>query len=99
MTAHAFVWRRRDLQLTDQAVFNTGMQERPVIPVYLLDDETVKHRRMVQARPRRAGLPVLVTHAGGRTARGSHHPARPAFHEPADGGSILGHARTKKIGR
>jgi deoxyribodipyrimidine photo-lyase len=41
------VWLRRDLRLRDQAAFvAAAASERPVIPVYVLDDDTPKHRRM-----------------------------------------------------
>jgi len=40
------VWLRRDLRLVDQAAFHAAAQAGPVIPVYILDDETPAHRRM-----------------------------------------------------
>ncbi|GAA0326876.1 deoxyribodipyrimidine photo-lyase [Sphingomonas oligophenolica] len=40
------LWLRRDLRLTDQAALIAAAQEGPVIPVYILDDETPKHRSM-----------------------------------------------------
>ncbi|MFC0587804.1 cryptochrome/photolyase family protein [Novosphingobium aquiterrae] len=41
------VWLRRDLRLTDQAaLFAACASGAPVIPVYVLDDETPRHRRM-----------------------------------------------------
>lgn len=47
MTAPVIVWLRRDLRLADQAAFHAAAQSgAPVIPVYLLDDETPKHRAM-----------------------------------------------------
>jgi len=42
----AILWLRRDLRLTDQAALIAGAHEGPVIPVYILDDETPKHRKM-----------------------------------------------------
>ncbi|GHD02757.1 cryptochrome/photolyase family protein [Novosphingobium pokkalii] len=47
MTSPTIVWLRRDLRLHDQAAFRAAAQSgNPVIPVYVLDDETPKHRRM-----------------------------------------------------
>jgi len=46
MTAPVIVWLRRDLRLTDQPAFFAAAQQGPVIPVYVLDDETPKHRKM-----------------------------------------------------
>jgi len=47
MTSPTIVWLRRDLRLHDQAAFLAAAQAGgPVIPVYVLDDETPKHRRM-----------------------------------------------------
>jgi deoxyribodipyrimidine photo-lyase len=47
MTSPTIVWLRRDLRLHDQAAFLAAAQSgNPVIPVYVLDDETPKHRRM-----------------------------------------------------
>ena len=41
------VWLRRDLRLADQAAFAAAVATgAPVIPVYVLDDETPRHRRM-----------------------------------------------------
>ena len=42
----SLVWLRRDLRLADQAAFVAAVAEGPVVPVYVLDDETPKHRRM-----------------------------------------------------
>ncbi|WP_374541941.1 deoxyribodipyrimidine photo-lyase [Sphingorhabdus sp.] len=43
----SIVWFRRDLRLHDQAALLAAMAEgRPVLPVYILDDETPRHRRM-----------------------------------------------------
>lgn len=44
--APSIVWLRRDLRLADQAAFAVAAAAGPVIPVYVLDDETPKHRRM-----------------------------------------------------
>ncbi|MBB3357777.1 MULTISPECIES: deoxyribodipyrimidine photo-lyase [unclassified Novosphingobium] len=47
MTSPTIVWLRRDLRLHDQAAFIAAAASgSPVIPVYVLDDETPKHRRM-----------------------------------------------------
>ncbi|MFM5930208.1 MAG: cryptochrome/photolyase family protein [Novosphingobium sp.] len=47
MTAPVIVWLRRDLRLADQAAFRAAAETgAPVIPVYVLDDETPKHRKM-----------------------------------------------------
>ncbi|WP_066549677.1 cryptochrome/photolyase family protein [Sphingomonas sp. CCH15-F11] len=46
MTAPTIVWFRRDLRLSDQAALAAAASEGPVIPVYVLDDETPKHRKM-----------------------------------------------------
>ena len=47
MTAPQIVWLRRDLRLTDQAALLAACASgAPVIPVYVLDDETPSHRRM-----------------------------------------------------
>lgn len=46
MTAPVIVWLRRDLRLADQRAFLVAAESGPVIPVYVLDDETPKHRRM-----------------------------------------------------
>ena len=41
------VWFRRDLRLSDQAALTAAVRSgAPVIPVFILDDETPKHRRM-----------------------------------------------------
>ena len=46
MTTPSIVWLRRDLRLADQAAFCAAAQAGPVIPVYVLDDDTPRHRRM-----------------------------------------------------
>ncbi|QQV75913.1 deoxyribodipyrimidine photo-lyase [Sphingomonas aliaeris] len=40
------LWLRRDLRVADQAALIAAVHDGPVIPVYILDDETPKHRRM-----------------------------------------------------
>ncbi|WP_305095859.1 cryptochrome/photolyase family protein [Croceibacterium aestuarii] len=40
------VWLRRDLRLSDQEAFRAASARGPVIPVYVLDDETPRHRAM-----------------------------------------------------
>ena len=40
------VWLRQDLRLADQRAFFMAAQAGPVIPVYVLDDETPRHRTM-----------------------------------------------------
>ncbi len=42
----AIVWLRRDLRLIDQAAIRAAAEAGPVIPVYVLDDETPGDRRM-----------------------------------------------------
>lgn len=44
MTRPQIVWLRRDLRLADQAAFHAAAQEGPVIPVYVLDDDTPGER-------------------------------------------------------
>jgi deoxyribodipyrimidine photo-lyase len=46
MTAPVLVWLRRDLRLADQPALVAAAAQGPVIPVYVLDDETPRHRRM-----------------------------------------------------
>jgi deoxyribodipyrimidine photo-lyase len=47
MTAPVIVWLRRDLRLADQAAFAAAVASgAPVIPVYILDYDTPKHRKM-----------------------------------------------------
>ena len=46
MTQPQIVWLRRDLRLADQAAFHAAAALGPVIPVYVLDDETPGDRRM-----------------------------------------------------
>lgn len=46
MTEPVLVWLRQDLRLADQAAFAAAAGEGPVIAVYVLDDDTPRHRRM-----------------------------------------------------
>ncbi|MCL6252114.1 DNA photolyase family protein [Altererythrobacter sp. KTW20L] len=46
MPVPQIVWLRRDLRLADQPAFTIAAAQGPVIPVYILDDETPRHRRM-----------------------------------------------------
>lgn len=47
MTGPVIVWFRRDLRLTDQPALAAAIESgAPVIPVFILDDETPKHRKM-----------------------------------------------------
>ncbi|OYY78619.1 MAG: deoxyribodipyrimidine photolyase [Sphingomonas sp. 28-62-20] len=46
MTALTILWFRRDLRLADHAALIAAAAEGPVVPVYVLDDETPRHRRM-----------------------------------------------------
>jgi deoxyribodipyrimidine photo-lyase len=47
MTAPVILWLRRDLRLADQPALAAAVESgAPVIPVYILDDETPKHRKM-----------------------------------------------------
>ncbi len=46
MAKPQIVWLRRDLRLVDQAAFHAAAELGPVIPVYVLDDETPGDRRM-----------------------------------------------------
>lgn len=49
MTLPGIVWLRRDLRLSDQAALRTAASEGPVVPVYILDDDTARHRKMGEA--------------------------------------------------
>ena len=40
------LWFRRDLRLSDQPALVAAAQEGAVVPVYVLDDETPRHRKM-----------------------------------------------------
>lgn len=46
MTQPSILWFRRDLRLSDQAALHAAVEQGPVIPVYILDDETPRHRAM-----------------------------------------------------
>ena len=46
MNCPKIIWFRRDLRLSDQAAVLAAASNGPVIPVYILDDETPKNRRM-----------------------------------------------------
>jgi deoxyribodipyrimidine photo-lyase len=46
MAPPVILWFRRDLRLSDQAALLAAVQDGPVIPVYVLDDESAGHRRM-----------------------------------------------------
>lgn len=46
MTAPSLLWLRRELRLADQAALLAAAQSGPVVPVYVLDDDTPRHRRM-----------------------------------------------------
>jgi deoxyribodipyrimidine photo-lyase len=46
MTDPVIVWLRQDLRLADQAALAAAAAQGPVIPVYVLDDDTPRHRRM-----------------------------------------------------
>lgn len=49
MSAPVLLWLRRDLRLHDQAALRAAVAQGPVIPVYVLDDETPRHRKMGEA--------------------------------------------------
>ncbi|MEJ2410031.1 MAG: deoxyribodipyrimidine photo-lyase [Novosphingobium sp.] len=49
MLSPVIVWLRRDLRLSDQPAIVEAAGKGPVIPVYVLDDETAKHRAMGRA--------------------------------------------------
>jgi len=46
MKTATILWLRRDLRLADQPALCAALANGPVIPVYVLDDETARHRRM-----------------------------------------------------
>ncbi len=46
MSEPQIVWLRRDLRLADQPAFTAAAQQGPVIPVYVLDDETPGDHKM-----------------------------------------------------
>jgi len=49
VTAPILVWLRRDLRLADQPAFTAAASQGPVIPVYVLDDDTPRHHAMGSA--------------------------------------------------
>ena len=46
MASPVILWLRRDLRLADQPALLAAMAAGPVVPVYVLDDETPRHRAM-----------------------------------------------------
>jgi len=46
MAELSLLWFRRDLRLADQAALIAAAAQGPVVPVYILDDETPRHRAM-----------------------------------------------------
>ena len=46
MSAPVILWLRRDLRLSDHAALLAACNAGPVVPVYVLDDETPAHRKM-----------------------------------------------------
>jgi deoxyribodipyrimidine photo-lyase len=47
MTAPVILWFRRDLRLSDQPALAAALASgAPIIPLYILDDDTPKHRKM-----------------------------------------------------
>jgi deoxyribodipyrimidine photo-lyase len=47
MTTPVILWFRRDLRLSDQPALAAALASgAPIIPVYILDDDTPKHRKM-----------------------------------------------------
>ena len=46
MSSPVIVWLRRDLRLSDQPAIAEAARQGPVIPVYVLDEETARHRAM-----------------------------------------------------
>ncbi len=47
MTEPVILWLRRDLRLADQAALTAAVASgAPIIPIFILDDETPKHRKM-----------------------------------------------------
>ncbi|EJL23848.1 deoxyribodipyrimidine photo-lyase [Novosphingobium sp. AP12] len=46
MSSPVIVWLRRDLRLSDQPAIAEAARKGPVIPVYICDDETPRHRAM-----------------------------------------------------
>ena len=46
MTAPTLLWLRQDLRLAGQPALAAAIHDGPVVPVYILDDETPKHRKL-----------------------------------------------------
>ena len=47
MTAPVILWFRRDLRLSDQPALAAAVESgAPISPLYILDDDTPKHRKM-----------------------------------------------------
>jgi deoxyribodipyrimidine photo-lyase len=46
MAEPSILWLRRDLRVSDQAALVAACSAGPVVPVYILDDETPRHRAM-----------------------------------------------------
>lgn len=46
MASPTIIWFRRDLRLSDQPAVAAAAANGPLIPVYILDDETPRHRKM-----------------------------------------------------
>ncbi|WP_164114381.1 deoxyribodipyrimidine photo-lyase [Sphingorhabdus sp. Alg239-R122] len=46
MTKPVILWFRRDLRLSDQAAVRAAAENASVIPVYVLDEKTPRHRKM-----------------------------------------------------
>ena len=46
MTTPVIVWLRRDLRLADHPAFHAAAEAGPVIPVFVLDDETAGDRKL-----------------------------------------------------
>ncbi|MET0239868.1 MAG: deoxyribodipyrimidine photo-lyase [Sphingobium sp.] len=44
--APVLLWFRQDLRLSDHAALIAALEDGPVVPVYILDDDTPRHRRM-----------------------------------------------------
>lgn len=50
MTSPTLLWFRQDLRLADQAALAAAVAEGPVVPVYVLDDESPRERRIGAAQ-------------------------------------------------
>lgn len=46
MADPTILWLRQDLRLADQPALAAAIHDGPVVPVYVLDDETPRHRKM-----------------------------------------------------